>query len=90
MLSLSFPSAISDKPMQLNEGRFMQNGKCGYVLMPDCMFEPGFNPLDVLTHVNVEPVTLTIQVSSVPYQSQVPDTGFEWLSQYLMTLQIHF
>ena len=53
---------LSDKPMQLNEGRFMQNGRCGYVLMPDCMFEPGFNPLDMTTHTGTTPITLTIQI----------------------------
>ena len=48
--------------MQLNDGRFMQNGKCGYVLMPDCMFEPGFNPMDTTTHTGCTPITLTIQI----------------------------
>ena len=52
----------SDKPMQLNDGRFMQNGRCGYVLMPDCMFEPGFNPMDTTTHTKTTPITLTIQI----------------------------
>ena len=40
----------------------MQNGRCGYVLMPECMFDPGFNPMDVSTHTNSRPVTLSIQV----------------------------
>ena len=40
----------------------MQNGKCGYVLMPDCMFEPGFNPMDTTTHTGCTPITLTIQI----------------------------
>ena len=48
--------------MHLNDGRFMQNGKCGYVLMPDCMFEPGFNPMDTTTHTGTTPITLTIQI----------------------------
>ena len=48
--------------MQLNDGRFMQNGRCGYVLMPDCMFEPGFNPMDTTTHTKATPITLTIQI----------------------------
>ena len=48
--------------MHLNEGRFMQNGRCGYVLMPDCMFEPGFNPMDTTTHTRTAPITLTIQI----------------------------
>ena len=60
MLSLSL--SLSDKPMQLNDGRFMQNGRCGYVLMPDCMFEPGFNPMDTTTHIKTTPITLIIEI----------------------------
>ena len=48
--------------MQLNDGRFMQNGRCGYVLMPDCMFEPGFNPMDTTTHIKTTPITLIIEI----------------------------
>ena len=53
---------LPDKPMHLNDGRFMQNGRCGFVLMPDCMFEPGFNPMDTTTHTKATPITFTIQV----------------------------
>ena len=53
---------ITDKQMHLNEGRFLQNGRCGYVLKPDCMLEPGFNPLDTTTHTKATPITLTIQI----------------------------
>ncbi|KAK7574309.1 hypothetical protein V9T40_011500 [Parthenolecanium corni] len=35
-----------DKAMQINQGKFMLNGNCGYVLKPDCMFREGFDPLD--------------------------------------------
>ena len=56
------PSHPTDKPMHLNDGKFKQNGRCGYVLMPDCMFNPGFNPMDVSTHTNSRPITLSIQV----------------------------
>lgn len=48
--------------MQLNEGRFLQNGRCGYVLMPDCMFESGFNQMDTTTHTKTTPITLTIKI----------------------------
>jgi len=37
---------IADKPMQVNHGRFMLNGNCGYVLKPECMLREGFDPLD--------------------------------------------
>lgn len=60
MVSLNYQTG--DKPMHLNDGRFSQNGKCGYVLMPDCMFDAGFNPLDISTHTLVTPMTLTIQI----------------------------
>ena len=30
--------------MQLNCGRFLENGNCGYVLRPECMFKDGFAP----------------------------------------------
>lgn len=48
--------------MHLNEGRFLQNGRCGYVLMPDCMFELGFNPLDPSTQTSCTPITISIQI----------------------------
>lgn len=32
--------------MQINQGKFMLNGNCGYVLKPDCMFHEGFDPQD--------------------------------------------
>lgn len=33
-----------DKSMQLNHGRFMVNGGCGYVLQPECLRLNNFNP----------------------------------------------
>lgn len=33
-----------DKPMQLNQARFAQNGGCGYVLKPDYLRSTGYNP----------------------------------------------
>ena len=57
-----------DKPMHLADGKFTQNGHCGYLLMPDCMFNPGFNPMDVSTHTNSRPLTLSVQVSWVHYE----------------------
>ena len=30
--------------LQLNCGRFLENGNCGYVLRPECMFKDGFAP----------------------------------------------
>uniref|UniRef100_A0A6U9R1Z8 Phosphoinositide phospholipase C n=1 Tax=Picocystis salinarum TaxID=88271 RepID=A0A6U9R1Z8_9CHLO len=33
-----------DRPMQLNHGRFLENGECGYVLKPDHLRKPGGVP----------------------------------------------
>lgn len=35
-----------DKSMQVNTGKFMLNGSCGYVLKPECMFRDVFDPQD--------------------------------------------
>jgi CxxC motif-containing protein (DUF1111 family) len=35
--------------MQINQGKFMLNGGCGYVLKPDCMLREGFDPQDCNT-----------------------------------------
>ncbi|KAL5466720.1 hypothetical protein EMCRGX_G030868 [Ephydatia muelleri] len=59
MVSLNYQTG--DKFMQLNEGKFLQNGKCGYVLMADCMFDAGFNPLDISTQ-KTNPITLSVQI----------------------------
>jgi phosphatidylinositol phospholipase C gamma-1 len=36
MVALNYQTP--DKPMQLNQGKFRQNGRCGYVLRPEFMF----------------------------------------------------
>ena len=38
-----------DKPMQLNQGKFRQNGSCGYVLRPEFMFDSKYVPTDKST-----------------------------------------
>lgn len=35
-----------DKFMQINQGKFLWNGNCGYVLKPDSMFREDFDPED--------------------------------------------
>lgn len=80
MVALNFQTG--DKPMQLNEGKFMQNGRsfvlfcidnfckylssrCGYVLTPKCMREPGYDPLDIKTYsdLNALDITLTVRLT---------------------------
>jgi len=56
-----------DRAMQLNEAKFMQNGKCGYLLRNDFMFENDFNPYDRNTLHGIEPLTLTVKVSELQF-----------------------
>ncbi|CAL1293033.1 unnamed protein product, partial [Larinioides sclopetarius] len=60
MVALNYQTA--DRAMQLNHARFLQNGKCGYVLKPKCMFDDNFDPFDRRTLQDVEPLTLLIKV----------------------------
>jgi len=51
-----------DKAMHLNGAMFRQNGRSGYVLKSDIMFDEDFNPYNRSTLKNVEPMTLTVKV----------------------------
>ena len=55
-----------DRSMQLNAAKFRQNGRSGYVLRSDLMFDNNFNPYDRTTLKGVEPLTLTIKVRLLP------------------------
>lgn len=50
--------------MDLNQGRFLQNGQCGYILKPPFMCQPDatFNPENVGGGPAHRPVLLTVQV----------------------------
>ncbi|XP_070782805.1 1-phosphatidylinositol 4,5-bisphosphate phosphodiesterase delta-3-A-like [Enoplosus armatus] len=52
--------------MDLNQGRFLQNGQCGYILKPPFMYQPNttFNPENVGGGPGHRPVLLTVQVIS--------------------------
>lgn len=55
-----------DAPMHLNQGRFLQNGRCGYVLQPEFMRSESYNPYDANTLKGVvEPIVLSVTVSAV-------------------------
>ncbi|XP_046843382.1 1-phosphatidylinositol 4,5-bisphosphate phosphodiesterase gamma-1-like [Xenia sp. Carnegie-2017] len=54
----------SDRPMQLNHGRFMDNGGCGYVLKPDCMSLENFDPYNTSLLKSVKPVTISLTIIS--------------------------
>lgn len=62
MVALNYQT--KDKPMQLNMGKFMQNGNCGYVLMPSYIRDPHFNPFSRNPEFNASsPIILTVQVN---------------------------
>jgi len=46
---------VLDRSMQVNEGRFMMNNRCGFVLQPDCMRHPNYDPYDKLSLSRVDP-----------------------------------
>ena len=52
----------TDKSMQVERGLFLDNGGCGYVLKPDLFRDPQFNPFDISTFRNVEPLNLRITI----------------------------
>ena len=54
---------LTDRFMQVNEGMFLLNGRCGYVLKPPCMHKEKFDPYDHTTWDDVEAIHLTITVS---------------------------
>lgn len=47
MVALNYQTG--DKSMQLNHAKFRENGSCGYVLKPDCMFEDNYHAYDKKT-----------------------------------------
>eukprot|EP00105_Crassostrea_gigas_P024834 XP_011445225.1 PREDICTED: 1-phosphatidylinositol 4,5-bisphosphate phosphodiesterase gamma-1 isoform X4 [Crassostrea gigas] len=60
MVALNYQTP--DRSMQLNEGRFLNNGKCGYVLQPDIMRRPEFDPCNKQSIRDVEPLTLSVKI----------------------------
>jgi phosphatidylinositol phospholipase C gamma-1 len=60
MVALNYQT--SDKPMQLNQGKFRDNGNCGYLLKPEFMMRDDFDPADKNTLVGVEPWTVTLRI----------------------------
>lgn len=61
MVALNYQT--KDKPMQLNHAKFMQNGGCGYVLMPKYMNSEQYNPfLKSTSFDEVSPIILTVRV----------------------------
>ncbi|KAJ2954035.1 hypothetical protein O0L34_g2246 [Tuta absoluta] len=52
-----------DKAMQINVGKFRENGSCGYILKPEYMFEEAYNPYDKRSiEKKVTPLTVKLRV----------------------------
>ncbi|XP_008436296.1 1-phosphatidylinositol 4,5-bisphosphate phosphodiesterase delta-3-A [Poecilia reticulata] len=64
IVALNFQT--SGEPMDLNQGRFLQNGLCGFVLKPPFMRQPStsFNPENVGGGPAHRPLLLTVRVIS--------------------------
>ncbi|XP_037977873.1 1-phosphatidylinositol 4,5-bisphosphate phosphodiesterase gamma-1 isoform X2 [Plutella xylostella] len=61
MVALNYQTP--DKPMQVNYGKFKENGNCGYILKPDFMFDEGYSTTDRrCIEKKVRPVTLKLRV----------------------------
>ncbi|PVD20783.1 hypothetical protein C0Q70_18944 [Pomacea canaliculata] len=62
MLALNYQTP--DRPMQLNQGRFLANGRCGYILQPDILHHESYSPYEkkFLGQLGVEPLTLSITI----------------------------
>lgn len=61
MVALNYQTP--DKPMQINVGKFKENGGCGYVLKPDFMFDESYNPYSKKSiEKKVKPVTVMLRV----------------------------
>lgn len=60
MIALNYQT--SDKPMQLNEGKFRDNGACGYILKPKFMLNELYDPNDPNTLIGVDGMLITIRI----------------------------
>ncbi|XP_055955361.1 1-phosphatidylinositol 4,5-bisphosphate phosphodiesterase gamma-1 [Patella vulgata] len=60
MVALNYQKA--DRFIQLNNALFLRNGRCGYVLKPECMRSVNFSPFEMKSFISVEPVTITVAV----------------------------
>lgn len=62
MIALNYQSP--DKPMQLNQAKFRDNGACGYILKPSFMSSELFDPNDPNTLINVSKKLINIRIIS--------------------------
>jgi len=80
MAALNFQTL--DLPMQLNLGFFELNGRCGYVLKPECMRKKDrhFDPFetDTIEHIVANTVTVKVLVTVEIYLQLLVDLGNIW------------
>ncbi|OXB77123.1 UNVERIFIED_CONTAM: hypothetical protein H355_007770 [Colinus virginianus] len=88
-VALNFQTAGLE--MDLCDGLFSQNGRCGYVLKPPFMRDEGtlFNPSDPSTWQGPGPVTLTIQVISGQQLPKVANSKDGAIIDPLVRVEIH-
>lgn len=60
MIALNYQTP--DKPMQLNQAKFRDNGACGYILKPRFMFEDLFDPNDPKTLMDVQKKLVIVRI----------------------------
>lgn len=58
MIALNYQTG--DKPMQLNQAKFSDNGVCGYILKPKFMLNEKFDPNDFNTLTGAKTITIRI------------------------------
>ncbi|KFQ75250.1 1-phosphatidylinositol 4,5-bisphosphate phosphodiesterase delta-4, partial [Phaethon lepturus] len=89
IVALNFQTAGTE--MDLCDGLFSQNGRCGYVLKPPFMRdeETLFNPSDPSSREGPGPVTLTIQVISGQQLPKVSNSKDGAIIDPLVRVEIH-
>ncbi|NXL42897.1 PLCD4 phosphodiesterase, partial [Podilymbus podiceps] len=89
IVALNFQTAGME--MDLYDGLFSQNGRCGYVLKPPFMRdeETFFNPSDPSSREGPGPITLTIQVISGQQLPKVANSKDGTIIDPLVRVEIH-
>lgn len=68
MVALNYQTG--DKPMQLNQAKFRQNGNCGYVLKPEFTFRDDFSPYDRGSLYDVNPIRISLRIIGARHLSK--------------------
>ncbi|ODM92959.1 1-phosphatidylinositol 4,5-bisphosphate phosphodiesterase gamma-1 [Orchesella cincta] len=85
MVALNYQTP--DRPMQLNHGKFRQNGSCGYVLKPEFMFRKNFNPGRVRDLELNEIQSLTFEITIIAAR-QLFRIGNKFISSPFVEVEI--